>query len=85
MHLGGLLSTQEARVAPGDYASFVLSNLPRVSITPRLHAARLPFLKSSSYSESQIQFSVCVCSVCIFCGSPSFLGKMNKYINLSVV
>ena len=36
MHLGGLLSTQEA--------SFVLSNLPRASITPWLHAARLPFL-----------------------------------------
>jgi len=31
MHLGGLLSTQEARVALG-YASFVLSNLPRASI-----------------------------------------------------
>ena len=31
IHLGGLLSTQEARVALGDsYASFVLSNLPRV-------------------------------------------------------
>ena len=45
MHLGGLLSTQEARVARGDsYASFVLSNLPRASITPWLHAARLPFL-----------------------------------------
>ena len=29
MQLGGLLSTQEARVA---YASFVLSNLPRASI-----------------------------------------------------
>ena len=38
MHLGGLLSTQEARVALGfascdSYASFVLSNLPRASIT----------------------------------------------------
>ena len=43
MHLGGLLSTQEARVAD-SYASFVLSNLPRASITPWLHAARLPFL-----------------------------------------
>ena len=39
MHLGGLLSTQEARVARG-----VLSNLPRASITRWLHAARLPFL-----------------------------------------
>ena len=39
MHLGGLLSTQDS------YASFVLSNLPRASITPWLHAARLPFLK----------------------------------------
>ena len=45
MHLGGLLSTQEARAALGDsYASFVLSNLRRASITPWLHAARLPFL-----------------------------------------
>ena len=43
MHLGGLLSTQEARVS---YASFVLSNLPHASITPWLHAAHLPFLKS---------------------------------------
>ena len=38
MHLGGLLSTQEARVALSiascdSYASFVLSNLPRASIT----------------------------------------------------
>ena len=48
MHAGGLLSTQEARVARGDsYASFVLSNLPRASITPWLHAARLPFLNFS--------------------------------------
>ena len=51
MHLGGLLSTQEARVALGDsrvrllrFFSFVLSNLPRASITPWLHAVRLPFL-----------------------------------------
>ena len=33
MHLGGLLSTQEARVARGDYASFVVSNFLRASIT----------------------------------------------------
>jgi len=40
MHLGGLLSTQEARVAShsaiascDSYASFVLSNLPRAYIT----------------------------------------------------
>ena len=54
MHLGGLLSYQEARVALGliascnSYASFVLSSLPCASITlitPWLHAARLPFLK----------------------------------------
>ena len=44
IHLGGLLSTQEARVALG-YASFVLCNLPCPSITRWLHAARLPFLK----------------------------------------
>ena len=35
-----LRSTQEAKVA-----SFVLSNLPRGSITRWLHAARLPLLK----------------------------------------
>ena len=47
MHLGGLLSTQEARVAQGDSSAyFVLSNLPRASLTPCLHAARLPFLNS---------------------------------------
>ena len=46
MLLGSLLSTQEARVALGDcYTSFVLSNLPRASTTPWLHAACLPFLK----------------------------------------
>ena len=44
MHLGGLLSTQEGRVTPDSYLSFVLSNLPRVSITRWLHTARLPVL-----------------------------------------
>ena len=49
MHLGGLLSSQEANVplcytSSNSYASFVLSNLPRASITRWLHAARLPFL-----------------------------------------
>ena len=33
MHLGGLLSTQEAIASCDSYASFVLSNLPRASIT----------------------------------------------------
>ena len=54
MRLGGLQSSQEARVALGliasynSYASFVLNSLPCASITPAtpwLHAARLPFLK----------------------------------------
>ena len=45
MHLGGLLSTQEARVALGYR---VPSNLPRASISPWLHAARLPFLNPRS-------------------------------------
>ena len=50
IHLGGLLSTQEARVALGYTSSnstlfLVLSNLPRTSITRWLHARRLPFLK----------------------------------------
>ena len=45
MHLGGLISTQEARVARGDsYASFVLSNLLRASITPWLHLHVYHFL-----------------------------------------
>ena len=44
MHFGGLLSTEEARVAPDSYVSFVLSNLPHVSITRWLHVARLPVL-----------------------------------------
>ena len=52
MHLGGLLSTQEARVALG-YTSFVLSILPRASITPWLHAARLPFLKKIPFFNSR--------------------------------
>ena len=52
MHLGGLLSTQETRVALGfasrnPHASFVLSNLSRASITRWSHTARLPFLKFS--------------------------------------
>ena len=45
MHLGGLLSTQDS------YASFVLSNLPRASITPWLHAARLPFLNLTAHDK----------------------------------
>ena len=49
MHLGGLLSTQDARV------SFVLSNLPRASLTRWLHAARLqlpfPVLSSLSFQK----------------------------------
>ena len=31
------------------YASFVLSNFPRASITPWLHAARVPFLSIISF------------------------------------
>ena len=37
---------------------------------------------------ASLRFSLvylCVQFVYIFCGSPSFLGKMNKYINRSVV
>jgi len=34
MHLGGLLSTQDLAIAScNSYASFMLSNLPRASIT----------------------------------------------------
>ena len=53
MHLGALLSTQEARDALDSYASFVLSSLPRASITPWLHAARLPFLNWKMYVASE--------------------------------
>ena len=57
MHLGGLLSTQEARVALGNsYASFVLSNLPHASITPWLHAARLPFLNWDTWATKPLGF-----------------------------
>ena len=65
MHLGGLLSTQEARVALGDsrvrllrFFSFVLSNLPRASITPWLHAARLPFLHWPPLSPVTIAYNL---------------------------
>ena len=51
MHLGGLLSTQEARVAD-SYASFVLRNLPRASITPCLHAARF-LIRTLSINSSK--------------------------------
>ena len=49
IHLDGLLSTQEARVArhyafSNSYASFLLSNLSHAAITRWLRAARLPFL-----------------------------------------
>ena len=37
-------SGKHSRSQSDSYASFVLSNLPRASITPWLHAARLPFL-----------------------------------------
>ena len=51
MHLGSLKSTQEARVALGctssnSYASFVLSKLPRASMTRYTHAKHEPILKS---------------------------------------
>ena len=57
MHLGGLLSTQEARVALASYAFFVLTNLPRASITRWLHAARLPFLNCEKYRLKKTNYS----------------------------
>ena len=57
MHLGGLLSTQEARVALASYASFVLSNFPRASMTRWLHAARLPFLNCEKYRLKKTNYS----------------------------
>ena len=65
IHLGGLLSTQEARVALGNsYDSFVLSNLPRASITRWLHAARLPLTFTSCIPDtSKLTISVIASSV----------------------
>ena len=65
IHLGGLLSTQEGRVALGNsYDSFVLSNLPRASITRWLHAARLPLTFTSCISDtSKLTISVIAPSV----------------------
>ena len=61
IHLGGLLSTQEDRVALGNsYDSFMLSNLPRAW----LHAARLPFTFTSCISDtSKLTISVIAPSV----------------------
>ena len=50
MHLGGLLSTQEARV--DSCASFVLSNLLRASITPWLPLHVYHFLNIIPYLSS---------------------------------
>ena len=60
IHLGGLLSNQEDRVALGNsYDSFVLSNLSRASITRWLHAARLPLTFTSCISDtSKLAISV---------------------------
>ena len=65
IHLGGLLSTQEGRVALGNsYDSFVLSNFPRASITRWLHAARLPLTFTSCISDtSKLTISVIAPSV----------------------
>ena len=65
IHLGGLLSTQEDRVALGNsYDSFMLSNLPRASITRWLHAARLPLTFTSCISDtSKLTISVIAPSV----------------------
>ena len=53
IHLGGLLSTQEARVALGNsYAFFVLSNLPRASMIRWLHAARLALTFTSCVPDT---------------------------------
>ena len=65
IHLGGLLRNQEDRVALGNsYDSFVLSNLPRASITRWLHAARLPLTFTSCSSDtSKLTISVIAPSV----------------------
>ena len=57
MHLRGLLSTQEARVALASYPSFVLTKLPRASITRWLHAARLPLLNCEKYQLKKTNYS----------------------------
>ena len=68
MHLGGLLSIQEAGVALGlNLTFFILSSLPREPITRKLHAARLPFLSyylNESYRYTvHVHITVYVCSL----------------------
>ena len=78
MHLGGLLSTQEARVAIASctsYASFVLSNLPRASITRWLHSACLLFLNSQNVLLFSCNPIGQLCQ-----GGPSFSGRNVKQV-----
>ena len=81
MHLGGFLSTQEARVALGyrlvQVSPFFCAcgNLPRASITRWLYAARLPFHINglSQYGETCIK------------GTPSLkqtVAEVPRYISL---
>ena len=49
------LESHSAIASCDSYASFVLSNLPRASITPWLHAARLPFLKKLIHLFQNLQ------------------------------
>ena len=74
MHLGDLLSTQEARVAL--YASFVLSNLQRASITPNgctLHVYH--FLRNADKHSFLGSYT---CSVVLFMiGFLSFISKID--------
>ena len=65
IHLGGLLSTQKARVALGNsYASSVLNKLTRASIIRWLHAARLPSTFISCIRDtSKLTISVIASSI----------------------
>ena len=47
------LESHSAIASWDSYSSFVLSNLPRASITPWLHAARLPFLNGLEAQSSK--------------------------------
>ena len=79
MHLGGLLSTQEARNALDVTFTFffVLGNLSRASITRWLHATREPFLDDSGYFYFHIESCSTEFNLCF--GDHSLLKTLSDY------
>ena len=53
------LESHSAIASCNSHASFVLSNLPRASITPWLHAARLPFLNFEEVATGNKRILTC--------------------------